>query len=106
VTASVGSFALSDVGYFLIILGYAVGGLFSVLVAALRLGASRGAHVLLVVVGLVGLGYAAYLFFGVQGHRVWIFPYAAVVPFLLVAWTVWPRRSDDPDATDSSDSPG
>lgn len=101
---SVGSFALSGVVYFLVILSYAVGGLFAVLVAALRLGASRGGHAALVLVGVVSLGYAAYLFFGVHDQRVWIFPYAAVVPFVLVAWTVRVRRSDGTDATESSDS--
>lgn len=105
-TGTEGSFALSGLAYFLVILGYAVGGLFSVLVATLRLGGSRRAHAVLLAVGLLSLGYAGYLFFGVADQRVWIFPYAAIVPFVVVAWTVRERPTaaaapDEPDPADA-----
>lgn len=70
---------LTTTTFLLIIAGYVLGGVVSLVLAATGFGGSN--RIVNGLIGLACLGYAGYLFF-TPSETVWIFWYAMLIPFL------------------------
>jgi peptidoglycan/LPS O-acetylase OafA/YrhL len=64
-------------------LGYIVGGVLCLALAALGFGQTMGNRVVNVLIGLACLGYAAYLYVS-DPTTVWIFPYVLLLPMIVL----------------------
>jgi hypothetical protein len=83
---------ISDTAFLLIIVGYVIGGLVCLGVAATGFGGSNR-----IVTGLIGVAaivYAGYLFFA-PTDSVWVFPYLLLVP-VIVLFQAFRNRSGNP----------